>query len=239
MKTERRVEALRAKLVRVGTPERAEGAKAYLKSDLEFYGVAAKPLRAAVRDVLAGHPDLTREALIEFVTLLWDEPVYEMRAAAVAVLERRQRELIPQDLEMLETMLRTSHTWALVDWICTKIVAPLVSGNPEGKEVLVRWSRDADFWLRRASILSLLPDLRAGAGDFDLFESFAVPMLDEREFFIRKALGWVLRDTSRRRPGMVADFVRRHRGRMSGLTYREATRNLPSEFRGLVDLNEM
>ena len=80
-------------------------------------------------------------------------------------------------------------------------------------------------------MLSLLPDLRSGGGDFELFASLAVPMLSDTEFFIRKAIGWVLRDTGRKRPELVGDFVREHRHLMSPLTYREATRKLPATLR--------
>ncbi|MEJ2189519.1 MAG: DNA alkylation repair protein [Acidobacteriota bacterium] len=230
------VEDLREKLRAAGSEERAIGAKAYLKNDLEFYGVPSKRLRAAVRDLLTDNPDLEKTDLKELVATLWQDPVFDMRGAAIAVLERRQRELDASDLELVESLLRSSYTWALVDWISTKVVAPVVSREPVVKDRLRRWSGDDDFWLRRAAMLSLLPDLRAGGGDFDLFASFAVPMLEEKEFFIRKAIGWVLRDTSRRRPELVAGFVREHRTRMSPLTYREATRNLPPELREALDV---
>lgn len=230
MKNSELVEELRRKLQAAGSTERAVGAKAYLKSELEFYGVPAQPLRSAVRDLLADHPDLEKPDLARLVTALWKDPIFEMRGAAVAILERRQRVLRSTDLELVESLLRESQTWALVDWISTKVVAPVVSREQATKARLRRWSRDPDFWMRRASMLSLLPDLRAGAGDFELFASFAVPMLGEKEFFIRKAIGWVLRDTSRKRPELVTDFVRQHRDRMSSLTYREATRNLPPDL---------
>ena len=230
------VEDLRKKLRAGGSEERAINAKAYLKSDLEFYGVPSKRLRAAVRDLLTDNPDLEKTDLKELVATLWQDPVFDMRGAAIAVLERRQRELDASDLELVESLLRSSYTWALVDWISTKVVAPVVSREPVAKDRLRRWSGDDDFWVRRAAMLSLLPDLRAGGGDFDLFASFAVSMLEEKEFFIRKAIGWVLRDTSRRRPELVAGFVREHRCRMSPLTYREATRNLPPKLREALDV---
>jgi 3-methyladenine DNA glycosylase AlkD len=230
------VEDLREKLRAAGSEERAIGAKAYLKNDLEFYGVPSKRLRAAVRDLLTDNPDLEKTDLRELVATLWQDPVFDMRGAAIAVLERRQRELDASDLVLVESLLRSSYTWALVDWISTKVVAPVVSRQPVAKDRLRRWSGDDDFWVRRAAMLSLLPDLRAGGGDFDLFASFAVPMLEEKEFFIRKAIGWVLRDTSRKRPELVTGFVRDHRSRMSPLTYREATRNLPPELREALDV---
>ena len=97
--------------------------------------------------------------------------------------------------------------------------------------VLLRWSIDPDFWIRRASMLSLLPALRAGGGDFDLFASFASRMVSEKEFFIRKAIGWVLRDVSKKRPQLAYDFLDLHLNEVSGLTFREGSKYLPSEMR--------
>jgi 3-methyladenine DNA glycosylase AlkD len=220
--------ALRA----AGDAVKAAGARAYLKIDLEFLGVAAKPLREVARSFLAGHSDLDRTRLLELVNRLWEQPVFDLRAAAVALLERRVGELQPGDLELVESLLRRSHTWALVDWLCTKVAAPLVARDPErARVVLSRWSTDDDFWVRRASMLAQLPALRAGGGDFGFFATFAAGMLEEKEFFIRKAIGWVLRDTSKRRPGLAYSFLHRHIEQVSGLTLREGAKYLPEEQR--------
>ena len=149
------VEELHRQLRTVGDDERARGAKAYLKSDLEFIGVAAKPLRVVAREFLERHPGIDHSQLTELVRTLWEQPVFEMRAVAVALLERRIRSLDVADLDLVEQLLRRSHTWALVDWLCTKVAAPVVESDPESTTpILERWSTDDDFWLRRASMLA-------------------------------------------------------------------------------------
>jgi len=216
----------------VGDEKRAVGAKAYLKSDLEFIGVAAKPLREVARAFLADHPEIDRNSLVELVQELWRRPVYDLKAVAVALLERRPGDLLTGDLDLVEDLLRRSHTWALVDWLCTKVAAPLVERDPEAARlVLERWSQDQDFWVRRASMLAQLPALRAGGGDFELFASFASCMVGEKEFFIRKAIGWVLRDASKKRPDLAFDFLSAHIRDVSGLTFREGSKYLPEEQR--------
>jgi 3-methyladenine DNA glycosylase AlkD len=220
--------ALRA----VGDEKRAEGAKAYLKSDLEFIGVAAKPLRAVARSFLEDHQEVDREELIDLVLDLWECPVYELKAVAVALLERKVVLLEVTDLLLVENLLRRSHTWALVDWLCTKIAAPLVDRGPEASEpILRRWSTDDDFWIRRSSMLAQLPALRSGAGDFALFASFASAMVPEKEFFIRKAIGWVVREVSKKRPELAFEFLARHLHQLSGLTLREGSKYLPAEMK--------
>jgi len=230
MTTVRFVEELEDDLRSVGDAERARGAKAYLKSDLEFIGVAAKPLRAVARAFLADHPGIDHAALLELVRTLWERPVFELKAVAVALLERRTDDLVTGDLEFVETLLRGSKTWALVDWLCTKVAAPLVARDPALTEpTLRRWSTDDDFWIRRASMLAQLPALRAGGGDFELFASLASSMVEEKEFFIRKAIGWVLRDVSKKRPWLAHDFLIEHIDEVSGLTFREGSKYLPNE----------
>ena len=226
------IEELESELRAVGDTERAIGAKAYLKSDLEFIGVAAKPLRVVARAFLADHFEIERKDLVELVLALWQRPVFELKAVAVALLERRPDALVAGDLELVEDLLRRSNTWALVDWLCTKVVAPLLEREPEKtKAVLKRWSQDEDFWIRRTSMLAQLPALRDGAGDFELFSSFASQMVGEREFFIRKAIGWVLRDVSRKRPDLTFGFLMEHATQVSGLTMREGSKYLSESQR--------
>ena len=87
---------------------------------------------------------------------------------------------------------------------------------------------DADFWVRRSALLSLLRGIRIRQPDLARFTRYAEPMLAEREFFIRKAIGWVLREISKHDPGWVASWTQQHLSGMSGVTFREAVRRLPA-----------
>ena len=95
------------------------------------------------------------------------------------------------------------------------------------KAVLAQWATDDDFWLRRTALLALLGEMRAG-GAFDrrIFEAWATPMFSEKEFFIRKAIGWVLRDVAGKDPDWVRGFLERHAAQMSPLSLREARRGV-------------
>ena len=86
---------------------------------------------------------------------------------------------------------------------------------------------DLDFWVRRSALLALLPGIRHGQPDLARFGRYATPMLPEKEFFIRKAIGWVLREISKKDPAYVAEWTRGHLDQMSGVTFREAVRRLP------------
>jgi 3-methyladenine DNA glycosylase AlkD len=99
--------------------------------------------------------------------------------------------------------------------------------DPRSWPAIDRWATDPDFWVRRSALLSLLPGIRAGRPELPRFTRYAEPMLAEREFFIRKAIGWVLREISRRDPDWVARWTQDHLAEMSGVTFREAVRRLP------------
>jgi 3-methyladenine DNA glycosylase AlkD len=210
-----------------GTAERAAYERAYMKSTLRFHGVDSATVRAACADFTRGAAlDLT--GVVAAVDALYATDWFDLHSAGVGILERTRKLLTRADAAWLITLVRRSACWAHVDWLATKIVPYALPDKPG--PLLRGWARDDDFWVRRTALLAQLDELRAGRGDFDLFAALAVPMLDEKEFFIRKAIGWVLRDTSKKRPALVADFVRTHGERMSGLTRREATRRLPDRL---------
>lgn len=220
------VRAIETVLRPLGTPERAMGAKRYLKSDLDFLGVPTPPLRAAARDWLRQHPDLDRPLLLGLVEALWAKPVHELRSFGVELLQARRGLLQSEDLDLLEDLLRRSRSWAYVDAIAIQIVGPLVERDPRLNARLDRWVKDGDFWLRRSALLALLLPLRRGEGDWPRFVRYADALLHEKEFFIRKAIGWVLREVAKRHPERVRAFLREREGKVSGVTRREAERHL-------------
>lgn len=212
----------------LGSRERAVGAKAYLKSDLDFLGVTTPDLRRAARGWLKRRPPLDRTGLRRLTAALWDTPVHELRAFAIEVLLARRDLLESADVDLLESFLRRSRTWAYVDVIAIHLVGPLVAADRKLNARLDRWVRDRDFWIRRSAVLALLLPLRGGGGDWSRFVRYADTLLEETEFFIRKALGWVLREVAKKHPGRVRAFLEERAGRVSGVTMREAVKYLPA-----------
>jgi len=217
-----------------GSPKRAVQEKAYLKSRLDHYGVSVPAVRAVARGVAKRRPPLEREELLALVEALWAGTVYEWRRAAVELLELGGDRLQPADTVLIERLLRESQTWALVDELAALVAGSLVERHPELGVVLDRWAGDPDFWIRRSALLALLVPLRRGGGDFSRFSRYAETMLEEREFFIRKAIGWVLRDTGRKRPDLVYAWLLPRAGRVSGVTLTEAIKSLSPAQRAEV-----
>jgi 3-methyladenine DNA glycosylase AlkD len=225
---------VQAILAPLGTAARAAGEKKYLKSDLEFLGVTVPAVRKAAKTWLRERPGLKREELRSLVEELWGRGVNELRRFAIELLTLRSNLLRASDMKLLERLLRNSHTWAYVDAIAVHVAGGLVSRYRSLDTTLDRWARDDDFWIRRSAMLALLLPLRDGEGDWERFAGYADGMLEEKEFFIRKAIGWVLRETSKKRPRLVVGFVEGRVARISGVTIREAVRHLDAADRDRI-----
>jgi 3-methyladenine DNA glycosylase AlkD len=218
------IEALRP----LGTPERAAQEKRYLKSELDFLGVPLPAIRRVVTATARRHRDLTRDELVAWATDLWRSPLWESRVAAVELLRFRVRDLDSDDMPLLEGLIRAAATWALVDGLSGDIAGQIALRHPgTAWPVIDAWASDGDFWVRRSALLCLLPGIRALHPDLDRLDRYAAAMIGEKEFFIRKAIGWVLRELSKKNPAYVIAWTEQHLPEMSGVTFREAVRRLP------------
>jgi 3-methyladenine DNA glycosylase AlkD len=226
--------ALERALRAAAVPGRAEHERRYLKSSLVHLGASVPAIRKAAVALCRAHPGMGRKDLLPLVEALWARGIHECRAAAVELLELHVDGLAAADLDLVERLLREARTWALVDNLAASVAGPLVERFPALGETLDRWAGDGDFWIRRAALLAELVPLREGRGDFPRFARHADAMLEEDEFFVRKAIGWVLRDASRRDPERVARWLLPRAARASGLTLREATKYLPPARRAAI-----
>ena len=225
------VEAIGEALRASADPERARNEKRYLRSDLRFIGANVPSIRKAVRQVVRRGSISERTTLLAFVDACWDRDVHELRVAGVVALQRSIYLLEARDLALVESLIRRSKTWAYVDPLSIYMAGALVERFPELGSALDRWAKDADFWVRRSAILALLDPLRRGEGDFDRFSRYADAMLCEKEFFIRKAIGWTLREVSKKRPGLVYSWTAPRTHRIAGVAMREAVKYLPENQR--------
>jgi 3-methyladenine DNA glycosylase AlkD len=218
-------------LAGLGTPERAAKERAYLKSDLRFHGATLPQIHRVVGEAWHSHGALDHDTLVATADLLWATGVFDCRMAAEDLLERGSAMLTGADLPLLERFLREAGTWALVDGLAAGPVGDLDRRPPGIGAVIERWATDPDMWIRRSALLAHLGSLRRGEGDLARFLRLADGMLDEPEFFIRKAIGWVLRETGRKRPAEVAAWLEPRIARVAGVTIREAVKHLPEADR--------
>jgi 3-methyladenine DNA glycosylase AlkD len=219
-----------AELRAAGLPDRAINEKRYLKSDFVHFGVPVPTIRKTA--VAAARACRSRTGVRALADALWSftedgTPVHETRVAAIEVLIRRVELLQPPDLHLAERLIRDSASWVYVDNLAEKLVGGLITRFPETVTTLDVWVSDPYTWIRRTALLALLPGIRTGSPDLARLTRYGDLLIDESEFFIRKALGWVLRELSKKDPTWVRDWVTARTGRISGVTIREATRHLP------------
>ena len=218
---------IEARLRAAGDPARAVQEQRYLKSSRPFYGCGGPAVRRVAKSAIAEFGIGTRDALEPVAEALWAGEPFENRMVAIEMLVLRLALLGRDDLRWLHRWIAAGETWALVDRLSTAVAGDLVSRDPLGAEVVLDcWAVDESFWVRRASMLALLPSLRVSDDRWGQFCRYAEALMDEREFFVRKAIGWVTREVAKRRPDTARPWVEAQLGRMSSVTRREAIKYL-------------
>ena len=199
-----------------------------MKSEMPFYGVPSPVQKRLWRDVFAAHPLATRARWQAAALEMWRKAAFrEERYAAVGLVSDRRylSYRTAAALPMLEEMIVTGAWWDYVDALASHPLGDvLVSDTPRVSRVMRRWAKDRDMWKRRAAILCQLR--RKRETDLALLYDCIEPNLTDREFFIRKAIGWALRQYAWTDPQEVKRYVKAHRDGMSGLSVREALKNV-------------
>jgi 3-methyladenine DNA glycosylase AlkD len=219
---------LRDRLGAAGDPAKAAGMRAYLKSELPCYGVYTPQMKRIWREVIPRHPLPSRAAYEATVFALWDQATHrEERYAALAVTEHKLYRPYqdPAAVPLYDHLVVTGAWWDLVDVVATRRIGRIRRSFPAELDPLMRrWADDSDLWRRRTAVICQV----GGKADTDtsLLTDVLEPNLDRREFFLRKAVGWALRDYSWTDPDWVRAYVVGQHSRLSPLSLKEATRRL-------------
>jgi 3-methyladenine DNA glycosylase AlkD len=222
--------AVRSELARHADPVRAVGQQRYMKSALPYRGLTTPQLRSVLRPVLddEGHRMSSPSEWEATIRVLWDEAAYreEWYAAIVLARHRAYRRWVgSESMPLWRHLIVTGGWWDVVDDVATHLVRDVRLGAPEVEGLRLReWAESDDLWLRRSAIVCQV-GLRTGV-DRGLLVDTIEPNLADRDFFIRKAIGWALRDHARVAPDWVRTYVDQHGARLSGLSRREAMRHL-------------
>jgi 3-methyladenine DNA glycosylase AlkD len=214
-------------LAAVADPTRAVAMQAYMKSTMQYYGVTSPQVDLVCKKVFAENPFSScvewRSAILE----VWRGARYrEERYAAIRLISlKRHRECwSPELMPMLEEMIVSGAWWDHVDALA-QVVGELLRSHPTKLRPVMRaWSEDANLWKRRVSIICQLSFKRDT--DLELLYANIEPNLADRDFFIRKAIGWALRQYAWTDPMEVLRYVRDHEAQLSGLSRREALKNI-------------
>lgn len=201
-------------------PVRAAAMSAYMRNLFPFVGIPSPQRSALQREALAGLPRLSEAELAEIAVALWALPEREYQYAALGLLERADKALTPAFLPTARTLVESKSWWDTVDTLASHVVGGIVLRNPELRSEMDRWIEDEDFWVARVAILHQLR--HKSATDSGRLFAYCERRAGDTEFFIRKAIGWALREYSKTDAPAVREFVARHEATLSGLSKREA-----------------
>jgi len=219
------VAAVRAGLAELGDPRKAPDMQRYMKSEMPYRGVASPERKKLAARLFAEHPLSDVDTWRSTVLRLWRAAEYrEERYVALDLTGRHAAWQTPELLPLYEELIVTGAWWDYVDEVANRRVGPLLLASPSVlTPVLRQWSTDGDLWKRRTSIICQLSFKEAT--DTALLTSAIEANLDDGDFFIRKGIGWALRQFAHAEPGWVRAFVESHPG-LSPLSVREALKHL-------------
>ncbi|WP_247906608.1 DNA alkylation repair protein [Streptococcus anginosus] len=216
-----KVEDIFQGLKEVANPEDAIHMKAYMKDQFEFLGLKTPVRRKLSKVFFKKNSSLAIDW--KFIHQAWDNPYREMQYVVLDYLQLKQKALTPSDLPKIKKLAQTKPWWDTIDFLC-RSVGYISLHYPETKKIVLDWSRDKDFWLRRIAIEHQL--LQKEETDVQLLEQILINNLNQTEFFINKAIGWALRDYSKTNPDWVLEFIEKYKDKLSKLSIKEGSKYL-------------
>ncbi|ESV53770.1 DNA alkylation repair enzyme [Streptococcus agalactiae LMG 14747] len=203
-------------------PVKAIKMSAYMKNHFAFYGIPAperrKQYAAIIKDAKkVKHIDW------ELLDLAWKQPPREWHYFVCDYLIRLKALVTIDDLPKLDHFIRTQQWWDSIDQL-DEIYGELVSRYPELKQLMLTFSKEPYFWIRRLAI-NHQSSFKENT-DTHLLSQIIIANRRSQEFFINKAIGWALRDYSKTNPLWVSDFILTYNKQLSSLSIREASKYL-------------
>ncbi len=208
----------------VADPEKAPEMQAYMKTDQMFYGIP-KPIRyQTFKQAKQLHPILTFDDYETVISELWEGESREEMYQALEVAQHYKKFRTNSAWLLYVSLMRSATNWDTLDLIAANLIGDLVNKHRDHEKELLEWREDSNFWVRRASLLAHLKHKQDT--NLDLLSDTILMLMHESEFFIRKAIGWVLREYSKIDPQWVEQFVETYQEGLSGLSKREALKHI-------------
>ena len=207
-------------------PERAAAMAAYMRNQFPFLGIQSPAQRTLSREVLAETPRPGEDDLRAIALGCWALPEREYQYFACGLLRRYARACSERFIGTARTLIVTKSWWDTVDALAAHLVGPLVARHPDLVSTMDDWIADENLWLARTAILHQL-GYKEATDPGRLFR-YCTAQAGHSDFFVRKAIGWALREYAKTDPAAVRAFVRSHDSRLSGLSVREALKNVGS-----------
>ena len=192
---------------------------AYLKDKFLLFGLPTPVRKETQKPFLLKENMPSKNELTPVMKELWRKPQREFQYFAIDLNRKYIKKLEKQDIELFEMMITEKSWWDTVDLIATNLVGGYFKTYPERIiPITTKWMDSGNMWLQRTCLIFQLKYKENI--DTDLLSRFITPLLGSNEFFINKAIGWILREYTRTNPEWVIDFV--EKTELSNLSRREA-----------------
>lgn len=201
-------QAIHELLIKYENKNEAIRMKRYLRDQYDFFGLRAPQRKELVRSLIKEHGLPPEESFNLIIYQLWLLPERDYQSIALELLDRKIKRFKEEDLELLEYLIINKSWWDTVDWIATKHVGNYFQQYPQNKWIVTsKWIDSENIWLQRTAILFQLK-YKTHTDEERLYD-YILQCKDSDEFFIKKAIGWALREYSKTNPKSVLDFVDR------------------------------
>ena len=223
--TEQLVEFVRERFRGLASAANAAPMAAYMKTATPFYGIKKPDRMPVYREMKKRFTPSSRREYEAGARALWRLAYREEKYAAIEFARQSEAFITIQSFPLYQRLVREGAWWDLVDDVAIRLVGRAqLKQRAKVRPVMRRWIDDEDLWVRRTALLSQIGH-KQRTDQRQLF-GHCLRRAGETEFFIRKAIGWALRDYSYTAPEAVRDFLVANRGRLSGLSFREGAKQL-------------
>lgn len=210
---------------RIADPAKALPMAAYMKTDMPFYGVQ-KPARIKVaKELYRRFTPTSRSEYEAAVMELWTQKHRELKYAAIHLACHYEQFKVPASMPLYRRLVIEGAWWDLVDDIAIRLTGRIWHLRRKRIEPMMdKWIKDKNMWIRRCAIIGQIKHKQDT--DWDRLQEYCLACIHEKEFFIRKAIGWALREYSYTQPARVKTFLTTHRDELSALSFREGAKAL-------------
>jgi 3-methyladenine DNA glycosylase AlkD len=222
---------LREKLLNAGDSQKAKEMQAYMKTKQPFHGVQTPIRKQILNEALNHHKISSREEWETIILELWNGKTREEMYMALDIAERFKKFRTDEAWPLFEKLANSVSNWDTLDTIAIRLIGDLVYKNRDFEGELIKWRMSENFWIRRASLLAHLKHKKDT--NTPLLAETILMLAHENEFFIRKAIGWALREYAKTDPEWVKNFINENEKKLSSLSKREALKNIIRKKRDL------
>jgi 3-methyladenine DNA glycosylase AlkD len=203
--------------------EKAIVMEKYMKNLFPFLGISSPERKLICKELLAKKNLPEKSEAINFSKILWNKKEREFQYVAMDLLDKYKKQLEVDDIVWIEKLIVTKSWWDTVDLLATHLAGEYFKKHKNKIDLITnQWNNSDNIWLQRSSLLFQLK-YKQNTNVF-LLENYILNLKESKEFFIRKSVGWILREYSKTNPAWVIQFLQKNE--LSNLSVREASKYL-------------